>query len=443
MSEAANGQVVGLSLLLQLQRRARDARTMAEAAFIAVNETKTLISYRQAVFWLKDDGVEALSGLPLPERQSPYMQWLSRICRALPDSNGPFAIERDKLPPRIASDWQSWWPENALAMPLLDSYGKAVGLLILCRDEQWTEAELPLVSELAAIYGHATALHLKQRPLYKRLLKGLRQQQTLIVLAFLLLAAMFIPVNISVLAPAEVTAKDPFLVRAPQDGVIDSFHVRPNQEVNEGQLLFRMDRTNLSARVGMARKAYEVAAEEYRQSAVLALQDDRGKLEMAPRRGRMEERAAELSGTSKLLNRLEAVSPRDGIAIFSDPTDWVGKGVSIGEKVLLIADPAQAELLIRLPVSDAIALAPGARVVFYLASDPRHPRRAVLKSASFRAEPMPGGVVGYRLKADFSDGAKLPRIGLSGNAKVYGEKVFLGYALLRRPITAVRQWLGW
>jgi hypothetical protein len=204
-----------------------------------------------------------------------------------------------------------------------------------------------------------------------------------------------------------------------------------------------MDKTGLRSRQGVARKSYEVAAEEYRQASVLALQDDRGKTEMAPRRGRMEERAADLSGTGKLLQRMEAVAPVAGIAIFSDPTDWVGKGVTIGEKVLLIADPQKAELLIRLPVADAIALEPGTRITLYLTNDPQNPHEASLTTAAFRTEVMPGGQVGYRLKADFINSSNLPRIGLSGIAKIYGKKVSLGYAIFRRPLTFLRQRLGW
>lgn len=446
MSEnsSASGQVIGLSLLLQLQRRVRDARTLDEAAFIAVNETKSLLQYRQAALWLIDGGVTAISGLPLPERQSPYLQWLHSLGSKLPDQQpAPFLIQKETLPERVTRDWHEWWPENGLALPLRQAEGTFLGFLLLSRDQPWIESELPLATELASMYGHACALHLKQRPWYRRFWRAMRRNRMTAVILLILIGVMFIPIHLSVLAPAEVAAKDPFLVRAPTDGVIESFHIRPNQEVTEGQLLFRMDSTNLSARLGMARKAYEVAAEEYRQSSVLALQDDKGKLEMAPRRGRMEERAAELSGTRKLLNRLEATAPHAGIAVFSDPTDWVGKGVSIGEKVLMIADPARTELLIRLPVADAIALTPGTRIILYLSSDPRHPREAVLTSAAFRAELLQGGVVGYRLKGDFVDTADLPRIGLSGTAKVYGEQVLLGYALLRRPITAVRQRLGW
>lgn len=443
MSQEQSGQVLGLSLLLQLQRRIRDSHTQDEIAFVTVNETKQLLHYRQAALWLHGQGVVAISGLPMPERNSPYLNWLYSLFRSIGPLKLPTTIDVTTLPKKVAADWHEWFPAAALVIPLCHADGPEYGLLLLVRDEPWQEGEMPLAAELGAIYGHGISLHLKNRPWFKQVCSRFRSWSLRVALILLLLATLFIPVHLSVLVPAEVTAKDPFLVRAPQDGVIENFYVRPNEQVTTGQLLFSMDKTNLRSRLGMARKSFEVAAEEYRQASVLALQDDKGKTEMVPRRGRMEERAAELSGANKLLQRLEAVAPRDGIAIFSDPIDWVGKGVSIGEKVLLIADPQKAELLIRLPVSDVIAMEPGTRVTLYLTNDPQHPREASLTAAAFRAELMPGGVVGYRLKADFIDPDKLPRIGLSGIAKIYGKQVPLGYALLRRPFTALRQRLGW
>jgi hypothetical protein len=50
--------------------------------------------------------------------------------------------------------------------------------------------------------------------------------------------------------------------------------------------------------------------------------------------------------------------------------------------------------------------------------------------------------LGYRLKATLDDPAHMPRIGLRGTAKIYGEKVTLFYYLARRPLAAARQFLG-
>ena len=91
-----------------------------------------------------------------------------------------------------------------------------------------------------------------------------------------------------------------------------------------------------------------------------------------------------------------------------------------------IADPSKVEVTINLPVSDAIILNEGAPVELYLDSNPLKPVKATMISASFPTD----------------SGQTLPRIGLRGTAKVYGDEVRLGYYLLRKPLLAVRQWTG-
>jgi hypothetical protein len=133
---------------------------------------------------------------------------------------------------------------------------------------------------------------------------------------------------------------------------------------------------------------------------------------------------------------------RSGIALFDDPNDWIGKPVTIGERLLEIADPSQGELEIWLPVSDAIKLDLGTNVDFFLNVAPDAPLLATLRQASYEATVSPSGVLGYRLKAKFAESSKVPRIGLRGTAKIYGEHVTLFYYLMRRPLAAVRQMLG-
>ena len=50
-----------------------------------------------------------------------------------------------------------------------------------------------------------------------------------------LLAAGAIPVRLSVLAPGELVAAQPAVLRAPLDGVVAQIHVQPNQIVKQGQ----------------------------------------------------------------------------------------------------------------------------------------------------------------------------------------------------------------
>ncbi|MCW4629909.1 hypothetical protein [Marinomonas rhodophyticola] len=51
-------------------------------------------------------------------------------------------------------------------------------------------------------------------------------------------------------------------------------------------------------------------------------------------------------------------------------------------------------------------------------------------------------IIAYRIVADIHGDIKPPRIGLRGTAKLYGDEVSLAYYLLRRPLTFIRQFLG-
>lgn len=47
-----------------------------------------------------------------------------------------------------------------------------------------------------------------------------------------------LPVRLTVLAPGELVPARPAVIRAPLEGVIDTFHVQPNQAVKKDQPLF-------------------------------------------------------------------------------------------------------------------------------------------------------------------------------------------------------------
>ena len=57
MSDGAESQVAGLSILVQLSRRVREAASAEEIGFIAVNESRQLLPYRQSALWIRGKGV--------------------------------------------------------------------------------------------------------------------------------------------------------------------------------------------------------------------------------------------------------------------------------------------------------------------------------------------------------------------------------------------------
>ncbi|MFC5475430.1 efflux RND transporter periplasmic adaptor subunit [Paraherbaspirillum soli] len=445
-----------LATLLQLGRRAREADNIEVLGFVAVNESRQLFQYRQAALgrvsavgqWLPG-AVMAVSGLPQPDPQAPYVQWLAQVFAYLAKQDIPEpgaavrALNARELPELLARDWAAWLPEYALLLPLHGPDRHCLGNLLLAREQPWDAHEMLLAAELAHAYGHALARFAGSDSWQHKLRLWALPAKSRWKIALAALAVCLLPVRLSVLAPAEVVPLEPFPVRAPLDGVVDNFHVRPSQQVKAGDPLFDLDTTVLRSRLGVARKAYDVASEEYRQAAQLALNDEKSKLDMTLKKGSLEQKAVELDYSKELLARVQIKAPRDGVAVFADVNDWQGRALSVGERVLTLADPAKVELAVSLPVAEAFDFQPDAAVTLYPNGALFASYDGTLSSAAYRAEPTPDGVLAYRLKVRFDRGQALPRLGLMGTAKVRGGWAPLIYIVLRRPLAAARQWLGW
>jgi hypothetical protein len=442
------GQVATLGLLAQLARRARHAATVQELAFLAVNETHGLMPYRQAALWRREapgaGRLVALSGVPMIERNAPFPLWLERVLATFDrqrKDTGPMPVVAGDLAPDLAEDWAEWLPPQGLLVPLVAG-GDVHGALLLARDLPWQDGDRRLVAEVADAYGHAwRALDGRRRlSVWRALLH--RDRRWAIAIAVLLFAVMWLPVRQSALAPAEIVALEPTVVRAPLDGVVERIVVEPNQDVASGQLLLTLDPTQIRNRLDVARKARDVAEAEYRQAAQQAAFDEKSRQQLAILRGRAEQKQADVTYAESLLARIQVKAERPGIAVFDDPNGWTGRPVRIGERILTIADPAKAEIEVRLPVADAINLETGAEVALFLNIAPERRVDATLRYASYEAAVGPDGALSYRLRATLAGDAPPPRIGLKGTAEIYGRKVTLFYYLMRRPLAALRQFTG-
>ncbi|WP_149469162.1 efflux RND transporter periplasmic adaptor subunit [Roseomonas genomospecies 6] len=448
MSAQLNRQLLRLSALLQIERRARHA-ARNELSFVMANETAGVMPYQQAAVWIGDarGRIDALSGVAVADLAAPYGQWVSRLCAELagvPDGTEPRAVTAEDVPAAVSRDWAEHLAPCALWVPLVAPGDQRVGGLLFARAEPWTEADRHLLAHLADAYAHAWLLAHARRVRLKR--KGaLWRKAALAALVTLVVGAGALPVRQSVLAPAEVVPRTPTLVRAPFDGVVDSVAVTPNQPVGAGQPLATLDTAQLRSKLKVAQKAREVTQTEYQQAAQLAVFDPKAKAKLAILQGHLEQQAAEIAYLQGMLDRATLTAPAAGVAVFDDPNDWIGRPVTQGERIMIVANPADVELEIRLPVGDAIPLDERAEVAFFLNVAPDAPMRATLHSGSYRAQTMPDGVVAYKLKAGF-DGAGegqggTPRLGFKGTAKVYGETAPLALWILRRPIATARQWL--
>lgn len=456
-----------LGTLLQLGSRARDAETLPELGFILANETHQLADYRQAAVWSQADGITTLSGVVSVEANAPYVQWLSRVvAHALLTTGDGLRIvplDASALPEELAREWADWLPAEALliVMPALRPELPA-SAVVFARDESWEEAQSGLLLEWARQWQHAeqslrarsgmTGMWWRWKrqwaPFFAEDGPGLGYLPQWMLkttsgrLFALLLLACFYPVQMTVLAQAEVVSSRPVVLRAPQDGVIDEVLVAPNQTVKKGDALARLETLSLQSRLTVSEQALTTAEAEYRQSAQVAVFDVRGKAQLAMLQGKIREKQAEVQYLRAQLERATLRAVQAGVVILDDPTELLGKPVVTGERILSLSNPQDVELEAWLPASDLINLKLDSDVMLFLNSDPLTPLSAKLRYVAHEASMRPDGSYAYRVKAVLSASGNPPRLGLKGTAKLHGERVPLAYWVARRPLSVVRQTLG-
>jgi multidrug efflux pump subunit AcrA (membrane-fusion protein) len=431
--------------LLRYEAELVAAGSAAEAAFVAVNRLGSVLPFRLAVLLQPDPvrhaRVTAVSHLYEVDENAPFAQWLGRLTRHAGKAEMAVLSVGD-VPAELAQDWGEWLPEHAVLCRLATPAGALIGWLLVAFDEAPGEPGQALAQlaarQVALVLGAWQGRRWFGFGQLRRVFSRKVQLVALVVLA----AVMFVPVRLSTLSPAEVTPLAPAPIAAPTEGVLAKFHVPPNTMVKAGDLVASMDDTVLRNRHAVALKSLEIARAELARAGSKAFGDDQSRAELLTLKARVDEKQAEVAYTEDLLGRIQLRAPVAGLVIYSSPDEWIGRTLVTGERVATVADPGRAGLTVHVPAEDAIALARGAEVRFFQNVAPLNALDARLTEVGYEAEQTVDAGLAYVLRARFEPGTEVPRLGLRGTAKVYGEEVPLGYYLVRRPLASLRRLVG-
>lgn len=457
-----------LLTLLTLLKNARHKKKTADLAFLMVNQTFNLVPYRHCVFWRHDGEyayLETASGLVQMDPMSPYCLWMKKALRHIvEEKTAVMALEKAHLKkegdegfaksfPMTAKDytgaeadqWQKWVSAHALFLPMKNMSEKISYGLWLDRDEPFTETDRAFLEDLAD--GYASVLHFLEAETQEtgtgRIKEFFRPKKMLVKAAFLgLVFAMFLPVRFSITAPAEVVAKSPKLVSVPFTGTLERVAVEPNQPVRKGDLLAVMDSTALKNKYELATSDLATATAALTKTEREALRDPEKRMEINILKAQIHAKETEKEFANVFLERAMISAPEDGVAIFSDPNTMRGKPVQTGEQIMMIANPEDTELLIRVPVDAMIEIDDETPAQFFLNVSPIGSKEARIKTVSYQASPDADGVMSYKVRAAFTDKQDIPRVGWTGTAKAYGKRTILLFNVLRRPFITLRRVMG-
>lgn len=445
--EKPAAHISNLETLLRLEGEAISAKDFIALKHIAVNRSRALIPCGH-IIWVRRNGAQIkLAAITAQEQfdpNTPFAQWMQTQLQSRAKTG---ALDK-------AATWQfkSQRSTDAFSYPFIHAHyapfapNPKLGGLLFTSDTAFAETAYPLLARLGHIFGVSDAA---MRSKARARMSGRKRVYLLGTTIALGLIAL-IPIPVTSLAPAEIVAAEPFIISAPINGVVKTILVPPNSAVKQGTPLVQFEDTALRNEFILAQQEFNLAEARRRQASLKAFIDNDAKRELAIAEAEIKLATAKMNYARERMAQTVITAPQDGLALYTDISEWTGRPVSTGEAIIKIADPTRVLLRIDAPLAHGESLRSGARVRLFLDADPIHAITASLSRASYQASPTPEGGMAYEAYAQFeasniAEGEitdRRLRIGGRGVAKIYGEKAPIGYWLIRRPLTLARQILG-
>ena len=418
-----------MQALFELEREIREAPDTDALAKVITIRSQAILGFKDAIFCggssARKMRAQAASNSDLVDPSSPVLTWVEELC-ALHSSqleNGStFVASADNH-----TQVKNLLPKHVLFVPLRSNDHGLLGCLVFTRTARFSRHDTLLINHLAGTIGHALAIFYKKpNPI---LGIGMARLATFIVATLLLLSVF--PMQLTALAPAQVVAYQPEIIKAPFDGVIDEITVAPNTQVGPGSLLARLNNHSLKA-------VYDDIAKKT-LLAESRISDTQGKRVSEELRSDLEKSRARMESAEERLLQTDIRAETSGIAIVKAPGEWIGRPVKAGEKILEIANPKEVELVLEIPAEDADLISQNSKVRIFLDRWPFNPLTANVIDSSLASENNKSNRTYYTFRARFDEGVPPPTIGQRGVARVYGERSSLLFFIFREQMKFSRK----
>jgi len=461
MSKDISKKLQSLIKLISFFKQIRHQDTREKLGFFFVNDLFNLVPFRQCILWDYAGGKVSLlaaSGQIDIEKNSPLAQFVigavkNKIANepiiSDEDKRGTFIKEhgfahlsdlgRDDISGFSNLDIEEFLAPN-MSHILLFNKNSVIGGVWLARENDLGEIEKAILEDACdALAAKLDAFSSTSKNVFKSgaLSKKIKIASMLAILIFCLW-----PVHFSVTTSTEIIAKDISVVTIPFNGLIENVYVDPNDRIEEGELLFSMDKTRLNNEFALSKQSLETARERLSKTEREVFADPKKNSELNPLREEVKLKLLELSYSKERLDLSDVKATKAGIVLFSDKNDLVGQPAQAGEKIMTLADPKEMELLVRIPADSMIELNTDIPIRFFLNVAPLSSHRAQVYNVSYKPSPDAGGLLTYKARAKIEDIERIEKIGLTGTAKLYGGRTVMIFNLLRRPFIALRNLSG-
>lgn len=439
-----------LIVINKLMLKAFSAKSRDNLKFIILNDTVHILPYDRAVLFELDGHTAKLSGISgqVQVKANGELQedW-KKLINSLLELNKPQRLTNDSFKPEVLDLWKKynahthptifWFPMQADGKP-------TIGLMA----ETWAASEktpptpeaLDVINTLL-LPAYSIAWTKFDRIKFIKNIPLNRAQWALFGIA-LLLSLFIIRIPLRVVAPAEVVPKDPYIIAAPLEGIIDEIVVTPGQEVTKGDALVEYDKRVPLQELKVAQKEVEINQAEVNRAMTLGLRDKTALSELKGLTLKLDKAKVSLDLAQYHATQLTIPAPDHGIVMLDNPEEWRGKPVRVGEKILSLSNPTKTKVRIWIPESDNIILNSDKPIKVYLNVNPEIGYEARIIYIANESTVSEKHVPSFIADADWEEQPENTKLGLKGTAILYGEKVSLFYYIIRRPLAALRHLIG-
>ena len=395
--------------------------------FLILNDTYQIVRYDRAVLWAFDGSTPRLlgvSGQTTINTTSEIAKGWKRLVQDLHPNNKIQILKEEQFPhqKKLWEDYiQASFTPSVLWVPIFSNGKLSLGLwLERWEGGSWNNQDAEILSFISQAYGIAWEHFIPRFSI-----RSLRSKIASGIGLGLLLLMFLIHIPLRIVAPCEVVPKDPFLVTAPLEDIIDHVDVKPGQEVKPGDVLFEYDKRVALQALKIAEDQVKVAQEDLTRSKTLAFKDEKSLAEVLVLDAKLKKEKSNLELAQYRASLLVYHSPQKGLIMLEDPDQWRGKPVKVGEKILMIINPNRTKVRLWIPEDDNIPLDFSKPIKVFLNVSPTLTREARLIFVSNATMITEKHLVSFMAEADWIKPQDDVKVGLKGSAILYGENVSL------------------
>ncbi len=424
-----------------LALKAFQSKNQQSLIFLILNDTFHMIRYDRALLWEMTQETPQLLGISGESKINKSAPLVQKWTAAVKDIKDPSRAQIMTFSGKESKDDAK---ASLLWLPIVAHGSLTLGLWLELWDKN--KDNMPpqeminmLTNFLLPAYGAAWEKHSKHTSHKKTLLKKI----TLYSIALASFIAVFtIQVPLRIVAPCEIVPKDPYLITAPLEGIIDQVYVVPGETVSPETLLFSYNKQASLQELEVAKKQVQILQTEIKRAAALGYDDPKARTDLGLLSLKLSKEKAVLQLAEYHASKLSAKAPVEGVIMIDNPDEWRGKPVKIGEKILAISNPLNSKIRIWLAESDNITLDWEKPLSVFLNVDPENKRLAKLSFISNESRISDMQIPSFMAEADWIKDPLNIRLGQKGTAVIYGEDVSIAYFLFRKPLAHLRNLTG-